>query len=42
MRRLREYQQAGVDVVLFRLACPRAEAEPMLRLIADEVLPELR
>jgi probable F420-dependent oxidoreductase len=41
-RRLREYQQAGVDVVLFRLACPRAEAEPMLRLIANEVLPELR
>jgi alkanesulfonate monooxygenase SsuD/methylene tetrahydromethanopterin reductase-like flavin-dependent oxidoreductase (luciferase family) len=40
--RLREYQQAGVDVVLFRLACPRPESEAMLRTIADEVLPELR
>jgi probable F420-dependent oxidoreductase len=42
VRRLREYQQAGVDVVLFRLACPRDESPAMLRLIAEEVIPELR
>jgi alkanesulfonate monooxygenase SsuD/methylene tetrahydromethanopterin reductase-like flavin-dependent oxidoreductase (luciferase family) len=42
VRRLREYQQAGVDVFLFRLAGPRTESERMLRTIAEEVLPELR
>ncbi|TDV56350.1 LLM class flavin-dependent oxidoreductase [Actinophytocola oryzae] len=40
--RLREYLAVGVDVVIFRIACPRREADTMLRLIADEVLPELR
>jgi probable F420-dependent oxidoreductase len=40
--RLREYQEAGVDVVLFRLACTRQDAERMLRVIAEEIVPELR
>ncbi|MGH3762779.1 LLM class flavin-dependent oxidoreductase [Actinophytocola sp.] len=40
--RLREYLEAGVDVVIFRIACPRDEADAMLRLIAEEVVPHLR
>lgn len=40
--RLREYLAAGVDIVIFRIACPRREADAMLRLIADEVVPALR
>lgn len=39
---LREYLDAGVDVILFRLTCPRTQAASMLQLIADEVIPELR
>lgn len=39
--RLREYRDAGVDVVLFRIACPRKEADTMLRLLAEEVVPRL-
>lgn len=38
----REYLDAGVDVILFRLTCPRRQAPAMLGLIADEVIPELR
>ena len=38
----REYLDAGVDVILFRLTCPRRHAPAMLRLLADEVIPELR
>ncbi len=40
--RLAEYRDAGVDTVLFRLACARRDAPAMLRLIADEVVPRLR
>lgn len=40
--RLREYLAAGVDVVLFRIACPRADAESMLAMLAEEVVPQLR
>lgn len=40
--RLREYVATGVDTVIFRIACPRRESDTMLRLIADEVLPQLR
>lgn len=40
--RLREYQECGVDVFLFRLACARRDAEDMLQLLAQEVVPELR
>jgi probable F420-dependent oxidoreductase len=40
--RLREYRDVGVDVVVFRIACPRKEADAMLRLLADEVVPQLR
>lgn len=39
--RLREYLAVGVDVVIFRIACPRAEADTMLRLLAEEVVPQL-
>lgn len=38
----REYLDAGVDVILFRLTCSRKRAPAMLQLIADEVIPELR
>lgn len=38
----REYLDAGVDVIVFRLTCPRKQAPSMLQLIADEVIPELR
>lgn len=37
--RLREYLAVGVDVVIFRIACPRHEADNMLRLLAEEVIP---
>jgi len=40
--RLREYLAVGVDVVIFRIACPRREADTMLRLLAEEVVPRLR
>ena len=40
--RVREYLAAGVDTVLFRLACARRDAPGMLNLIADEMLPALR
>lgn len=40
--RARAYLQAGVDTLLFRLACPQAEAEGMLQLLAEEVVPQLR
>lgn len=40
--RLREYLDAGVDTVIFRLACPGDEAETMLRRVADDILPALR
>ncbi|WP_291408643.1 LLM class flavin-dependent oxidoreductase [Actinophytocola sp.] len=40
--RLREYLAVGVTTVIFRIACPRREADTMLRLIAEEVVPELR
>ncbi|HEY0447693.1 LLM class flavin-dependent oxidoreductase [Actinophytocola sp.] len=40
--RLREYLAVGVDVVIFRIACPRREADAMLTLLAEEVIPELR
>jgi probable F420-dependent oxidoreductase len=39
--RVREYRDAGVDTVLFRLACSRRDAAAMLELIADEVVPRL-
>lgn len=42
VRRLREYLAAGVDTVIFRIACPRRESEAMLDLIASDVLPALR
>ncbi|MDQ3735469.1 MAG: LLM class flavin-dependent oxidoreductase [Actinomycetota bacterium] len=38
----REYLDAGVDVILFRLTCASSQAPSMLQLIADEVIPELR
>jgi probable F420-dependent oxidoreductase len=41
-RRLREYQEAGADVILFTLACSRRDAERMLRIVAEELVPELR
>jgi probable F420-dependent oxidoreductase len=40
--RLREYVAAGVDTVIFRIACPRRDADAMLALIASDVLPALR
>ena len=39
VRRLREYVAAGVDTVIFRIACPRRDAEAMLDLIASDVVP---
>jgi alkanesulfonate monooxygenase SsuD/methylene tetrahydromethanopterin reductase-like flavin-dependent oxidoreductase (luciferase family) len=39
--RVREYLAAGVDTVIFRLACPRRAAPAMLNLIADHLLPAL-
>jgi probable F420-dependent oxidoreductase len=39
--RLAEYRDAGVDTVLFRLACARRDAAGMLGLIAAEVVPRL-
>lgn len=40
--RVREYVDAGVDVVLFRLTCAQRESETMLRRLAEEVVPALR
>lgn len=40
--RVREYLAAGVDTVVFRLACRRRDAPAMLRLLAADVLPQLR
>lgn len=40
--RVRDYLAAGVDTVIFRLACRRRDAPAMLRLLATDVLPELR
>jgi alkanesulfonate monooxygenase SsuD/methylene tetrahydromethanopterin reductase-like flavin-dependent oxidoreductase (luciferase family) len=42
VRRLREYLAVGVDTVIFRIACPRREADAMLHLIAGDVVPGLR
>jgi probable F420-dependent oxidoreductase len=39
--RIGEYRDAGVDTMLFRLACRRRDAAGMLRLIAGEVVPRL-
>ncbi len=40
--RLREYVDAGVEVILFRVMCPPDDAPSMMRLIASEVMPALR
>jgi probable F420-dependent oxidoreductase len=40
--RLRQYLAAGVDTVIFRIACPRHAADAMLTLVASDVLPALR
>lgn len=42
VRRLHEYLAVGVDTVIFRIACPRREADAMLHLIAEDVVPGLR
>lgn len=40
--RLRQYQDVGVDTVLFRLACARRDAPTMATTIAEELIPLLR
>jgi alkanesulfonate monooxygenase SsuD/methylene tetrahydromethanopterin reductase-like flavin-dependent oxidoreductase (luciferase family) len=41
-RRLEEYARAGATAILTNLACPDDEKLDMLRLFADEVMPEFR
>ncbi|MBX6376969.1 MAG: LLM class flavin-dependent oxidoreductase [Clostridia bacterium] len=41
-RRLGEYRDAGAQLAVFTLACPREEREDVLRALVEEVLPDLR
>lgn len=42
IRRLRQYVDAGAQILLLRLACPERDALPMMQLVAREVVPALR
>lgn len=41
-QRLREYSQAGAQMVLMCLACPPEDIDATLRLAATEIMPEFR
>lgn len=42
IRRLRDYLDAGAQMVIFSAACPESYADEHFRLLADEVLPATR
>jgi 2-methylisocitrate lyase-like PEP mutase family enzyme len=42
LRRLREYRDAGADILVLKLAASRGDRDVMVRQVAEEIVAPLR